>query len=217
MASGDSMCRLWETTNGAEVLTIPLKDAARTARNWCSLQPRRPSDLGRADEQGQPWGWDATPLERRGGRTMSEVTRLLEAANRGDRQAAADLLPMVYDELRKLAAARLAREKPGPDARRDGAGARGISAAGRRANVRRATAISSPRPPRRSGASSSSRPAAARPSSAAATETGKNSIPTASRPLPPMTSSSPSTRPSIASLKLIRRKPNWSSSATSPV
>ena len=44
---------------------------------------------------------------------MSEVTRLLEAANRGDRQAAADLLPMVYDELRKLAAARLARERPG--------------------------------------------------------------------------------------------------------
>ena len=44
---------------------------------------------------------------------MSEVTRLLEAANRGDRQAAADLLPMVYDELRKLAAARLGREQPG--------------------------------------------------------------------------------------------------------
>jgi RNA polymerase sigma factor (TIGR02999 family) len=44
---------------------------------------------------------------------MSEVTRLLEAANRGDRQAAANLLPLVYDELRKLAAARLAREKPG--------------------------------------------------------------------------------------------------------
>ena len=44
---------------------------------------------------------------------MSEVTRLLEAANRGDRQAAADLLPMVYGELRKLAAARLAREQPG--------------------------------------------------------------------------------------------------------
>ncbi|QEL20806.1 ECF-type sigma factor [Limnoglobus roseus] len=44
---------------------------------------------------------------------MSDVTRLLEAANRGDRQAAANLLPLVYDELRKLAAARLAHEKPG--------------------------------------------------------------------------------------------------------
>ena len=44
---------------------------------------------------------------------MTDVTRLLEAAHRGDRQAAAELLPLVYDELRKLAAARLAAEKPG--------------------------------------------------------------------------------------------------------
>ena len=44
---------------------------------------------------------------------MPDVTRLLDAANRGDRQAAADLLPLVYDELRKLAAARMAAEAPG--------------------------------------------------------------------------------------------------------
>jgi RNA polymerase sigma factor (TIGR02999 family) len=44
---------------------------------------------------------------------VTNVTRLLEAADRGDKQAAADLLPLVYDELRKLAAARLAYEKPG--------------------------------------------------------------------------------------------------------
>src|SRR5208282_4824210 len=44
---------------------------------------------------------------------MSDVTRLIEAAQEGDRQAAADLLPLVYDELRKLAAARLAAEAPG--------------------------------------------------------------------------------------------------------
>src|SRR3954454_14250967 len=44
---------------------------------------------------------------------MSDVTRLLEAAHRGDRQAAAELLPLVYDELRKLAAAKLARERAG--------------------------------------------------------------------------------------------------------
>ena len=44
---------------------------------------------------------------------MSEVTRLLEAVNRGNRQAATELLPLVYDELRELAAARLSREKPG--------------------------------------------------------------------------------------------------------
>ncbi len=44
---------------------------------------------------------------------MSDVTRLLDAAAAGDRQAAADLLPLVYDELRKLAAARMAAEAPG--------------------------------------------------------------------------------------------------------
>src|SRR5687767_6543 len=44
---------------------------------------------------------------------MSDVTRLLDAAAAGDRQAAADLLPLVYDELRQLAAARMAAEKPG--------------------------------------------------------------------------------------------------------
>jgi len=44
---------------------------------------------------------------------MADVTRLLDAAARGDRRAAADLLPLVYDELRKLAAARLATEAPG--------------------------------------------------------------------------------------------------------
>jgi RNA polymerase sigma factor (TIGR02999 family) len=44
---------------------------------------------------------------------MSEATRLLEAAAAGDRKAAAELLPLVYDELRQLAAARLAREEPG--------------------------------------------------------------------------------------------------------
>jgi RNA polymerase sigma factor (TIGR02999 family) len=46
-------------------------------------------------------------------RLMSEVTLLIEAAQKGDRQAAADLLPLVYDELRKLAAAKMAAEAPG--------------------------------------------------------------------------------------------------------
>jgi RNA polymerase sigma factor (TIGR02999 family) len=43
---------------------------------------------------------------------MSDVTRLLDAAAVGDRKAAADLLPLVYDELRQLAAARMAAESP---------------------------------------------------------------------------------------------------------
>jgi RNA polymerase sigma factor (TIGR02999 family) len=41
------------------------------------------------------------------------MTHLLEAAHRGDKQAAAELLPLVYIELRKLAAAKLAKERPG--------------------------------------------------------------------------------------------------------
>ena len=44
---------------------------------------------------------------------MSDVTILLDAAAAGDRRAAAELLPLVYEELRKLAAARMAAERPG--------------------------------------------------------------------------------------------------------
>jgi len=44
---------------------------------------------------------------------MSEVTRILNAIGRGDPSASEELLPLVYDELRQLAAQRLAQEKPG--------------------------------------------------------------------------------------------------------
>src|SRR5215213_8139592 len=44
---------------------------------------------------------------------MSDVTRLLDAVAGGDARAATDLLPLVYDELRRLAALRLAREPAG--------------------------------------------------------------------------------------------------------
>jgi len=44
---------------------------------------------------------------------MSDVTRILSAIEIGDRQAAGQLLPLVYEELRKLAAQKLALEKPG--------------------------------------------------------------------------------------------------------
>ena len=44
---------------------------------------------------------------------MGDVTRILADIERGDRQAAGQLLPLVYDELRRLAGARLAREAPG--------------------------------------------------------------------------------------------------------
>ena len=44
---------------------------------------------------------------------MGDVTRILSAIEQGDPQAAEQLLPLVYDELRKLAAQKLAHEKPG--------------------------------------------------------------------------------------------------------
>ena len=44
---------------------------------------------------------------------MSEVTRILSAVEQGDPRAAEQLLPLVYDELRKLAAQKLAQDKPG--------------------------------------------------------------------------------------------------------
>src|SRR5262249_55005604 len=44
---------------------------------------------------------------------MADVTQILSAIGAGDPKAAAELLPLVYDELRRLAAARMAEEKPG--------------------------------------------------------------------------------------------------------
>jgi RNA polymerase sigma factor (TIGR02999 family) len=46
-------------------------------------------------------------------RAMSDVTRILSQIDAGDPRAAEELLPLVYEELRKLAAVRLAAEKPG--------------------------------------------------------------------------------------------------------
>src|SRR6476661_1860546 len=45
--------------------------------------------------------------------SMSEVTRILESVQSGDPKAAEELLPLVYEELRKLAAAKMAYETPG--------------------------------------------------------------------------------------------------------
>lgn len=44
---------------------------------------------------------------------MSDITLMLQAVARGERQASSDLLPLVYEELRQLAAARMARESSG--------------------------------------------------------------------------------------------------------
>jgi len=53
-----------------------------------------------------PYGLDYNPV-------MSNVTRMLSAIERGAASAAEQFLPLVYEELRKLAAAKLSKEKPG--------------------------------------------------------------------------------------------------------
>jgi hypothetical protein len=45
--------------------------------------------------------------------TMSDVTRILTAIEEGDAKAADELLPLVYEELRRLAAAKMSHEPPG--------------------------------------------------------------------------------------------------------
>ena len=59
-----------------------------------------------------PWRWPVT-LAAVILDPMSEVTRILSAIEQGESHAAEQLLPLVYDELRRLAAQRLAQEKPG--------------------------------------------------------------------------------------------------------
>ena len=62
---------------------------------------------------------------------MNDVTRILSAIEHGDPQAAEQLLPLVYDELRKLAAAEAGPGEAGPDAPGHGPGPRGVPPAGR--------------------------------------------------------------------------------------
>ena len=71
----------------------------------CSLLVPRPCSRYKAAAA------DSRAIQR--GTAISDVTRLLDAARLGDHRAAADLLPLVYDELRRLAAVRLADEPSG--------------------------------------------------------------------------------------------------------
>ena len=102
---------------------------------------------------------------------MNDVTRILSAIEQGDPQAAEQLLPLVYDELRKLAAQKLAQEKPGQTLQATALVHEAyLRLVGRRKSPSAGTAgaTSSPRRPRPCGASSSRTPAQADGSSAAA-------------------------------------------------
>jgi hypothetical protein len=92
-------------------------------RVWVSgwqIRPIRPSDATKplTDFGASSHRNRDTPLWRNGGLQhflagMSDVTRILSQIEQGDPQAAEKLLPLVYDELRKLAAVKLAQENPG--------------------------------------------------------------------------------------------------------
>ena len=94
---------------------------------------------------------------------MDDVTRILSAVEQGDPHAAEQLLPLVYDELRKLAAQRMAQEAPGQTLQATALVHEAyLRLVGRPSTARTGTAAatSSPPPPRPCAASSSSTPAA---------------------------------------------------------
>ena len=94
---------------------------------------------------------------------MAEVTRILDALGPGDPHAAEQLLPLVYDELRQLAAQRLAQEKPGQTLQATALVHEAylrLVGADQAAATGTAAATSSPPPPRPCGGSSSRTPAA---------------------------------------------------------
>lgn len=66
----------------------------------------RATEPGHGPFRMRPWGLRQAPA-------MSDVTRILSAIEQGDPHAADQLLPLVYDELRKLAARKLSQERPG--------------------------------------------------------------------------------------------------------
>ena len=96
----------WSNTSGCSTTSAFLVSAARAGRN----QPT-------ARTTGGQWAASctrsSTDLAIAFVRTMHDMTRVLNAIDQGDPHAAEQLLPLVYDALRELAAAKLAQEKPG--------------------------------------------------------------------------------------------------------
>src|SRR5262249_23659718 len=109
---------------------------------------------------------------------MSEVTRILNAIEQGDRQAASQLLPLVYEELRRLAAQKLARETPRASPARPRPGSRGRPGGWSAGESTAGTAAGFSPPPRPSPCAAPSWrvPAASAVTSTAATASDSNSI-----------------------------------------
>ena len=73
----------------------------------------RPALLIKSKLKLQLWRGNDTPLATYYAYGMSDVTQILSRIDQGDSAAASELLPLVYDELRKLAAQKMAQEQPG--------------------------------------------------------------------------------------------------------
>ena len=110
----NSQLTLYSTGTGRPLVTLPMLPGTNLLNNM-GIGSGTPTLRASGSAWTPTANWSATTSgrARRNTLTMFNVTQLLDAANRGDRQAAADLLPLVYDELRKLAAAKMAQEKPG--------------------------------------------------------------------------------------------------------
>src|SRR5262245_21095165 len=87
-----------------------LQSGGPLAPSQSRVPPKMPALVAAPELLYTPANWSQSPIAER---PMSEVTRILSAIEQGDEHAAEQLLPLVYPELRKLAAQRLAQEKPG--------------------------------------------------------------------------------------------------------
>ena len=99
---------------------------ATVVHSWLQDQRRRGALTRRQRRADRPWGsgeprWSTMTAQDRAGdeprrtapaRATGDVTLILSRIEQGEPQAAEQLLPLVYEELRKLAAAKMAQEKP---------------------------------------------------------------------------------------------------------
>src|SRR5262245_64932958 len=88
-----------------------LTSACRTSARWTLRLARRSRRPKRPNLRPPPSETSRAPRGRLP--SMTDVTRILSAIDQGDPSAAEQLLPLVYEELHKLAAERMAQEKPG--------------------------------------------------------------------------------------------------------
>ena len=102
--------------------------APRTASAAARGTPDRPDWCGGPD-RGRLYYAELHSINALGA-LVGDVTDILSAIEQGDPHAADQLMPLVYDELRKLAAVNLAHEKPGADPAADGARSRSVPASG---------------------------------------------------------------------------------------